>query len=129
MTPNQRLTFKRYVMKKYLRRLAGYFVTIYANWLYRKAVDEAERIHEVRGERIYVASSIEDVRNLVIINRARFRQMKQRLMIPKFYIENLRDGAWYYTADRGEQNALPLQEKEIRRLAFVKHVLHRAGLV
>ena len=116
-------------MKKFSRKLAGYLVTIYANRIYRKAVKEADRVHAERKERIYVASSIEDVRELVIYNRYKFRQIKNRLFIPKFYISNLKDGACYYTADRGEKNGLTEKEKEIRRLAFVKHVLHRAKLL
>ena len=116
-------------MKKFFRRLAGYIVTIYANRIYRKAVAEADKLHEARRERFYVASSIEDVRELVIYNRYKFRQMKNRLFIPKYYISNLKDGAWYYTADRGEQNGLAPVEKEARRLAFVRHVLHRAKLI
>jgi hypothetical protein len=55
--------------------------------------------------------------------------MKSKLFIPKFYIENLKDGAWYYTGDRLEQGCLTPEEKEIRRLAFVRHVLHRAKLI
>lgn len=78
---------------------------------------------------IYVASSIEDVRELVIYNRYKFRQMKYRLFIPKYYIYNLKDGAWYHTADRGGKNGLSPMEKEARRLAFVKHVLHKAKLL
>ena len=116
-------------MKKFFRKLAGYIVTIYANRIYRKAVAEADKLHEARRERFYVASSIEDVRELVIYNRYKFRQMKNRLFIPKYYISNLKDGAWYYTADRGEQNGLTPVEKEARRLAFVRHVLHRAKLI
>lgn len=116
-------------MKKFFRKLAGYIVTIYANRIYRKAVKEADRVHAERKERIYVASSIEDVRELVIYNRYKFRKMKNRLFIPKYYISNLRDGAWYYTADRSEQNGLTPLEKEVRRLAFVRHVLHRAKLI
>ena len=116
-------------MKKFFRRLAGYIVTIYANRIYRKAVKEADRVHEERKERIYVASSIEDVRELVIYNRYKFRQIKNKLFIPKYYISNLKDGAWYYTADRLEKNGLSPEEKEVRRLAFVRHVLHRAKLV
>lgn len=116
-------------MKKFFRKLAGYIVTYYANRIYRKAVKEADRVHAERKERIYVASSIEDVRELVIYNRYKFRQMKNKLFIPKYYISNLKDGAWYYTADRGEQNGLTPEEKEIRRLAFVRHVLHRAKLL
>ena len=116
-------------MKKFFRRIAGYIVTIYANRIYRKAVKQADKIHEERGEMIYVASSIEDVRELVIYNRYKFRKMKHRLFIPKFYISNLRSGAWYPTADRGGKNGLSEAEKEARRLAFVNHVLHRAKLI
>jgi hypothetical protein len=116
-------------MKKFFRKLAGYIVTIYANRIYRKAVKEADKYHEVHRERFYVASSIEDVRELVIYNRYKFRQIKNRLFIPKFYISNLKDGAWYYTGDRLEQGCLTPEEKEIRRLAFVRHVLHRAKLI
>lgn len=116
-------------MKKFFRKIAGYIVTIYANRIYRKAVKEADRVHAERGEMIYVASSIEDVRELVIYNRYKFRQMKKRLFIPKFYISNLKDGAWYFTPDRSGKNGLTEQEKEVRRLAFVQHVLHRAKLV
>lgn len=116
-------------MKKFFRKLAGYIVTIYANRIYRKAVKEAERVHAERGERIYVASSIEDVRELMIYNRQKFRQMKKKLFIPRFYISNLKDGAWYYTADRSGSNGLSVTEKEARRLAFVRHVLHRAKLL
>lgn len=116
-------------MKKFFRRLAGYIVTVYANRIYRKAVKEADRVHAERGEMIYVASSIEDVRELVIYNRYKFRQMKNRLFIPRYYISNLKEGAWYHTADRGGNNGLSEQEKEARRLAFVQHVLHRAKLL
>ena len=104
-------------------------MTYYANRIYRKAVAEADKLHEARRERFYVASSIEDVRELVIYNRYKFRQMKNRLFIPKFYISNLKDGAWYYTGDRLEQGCLTPEEKEVRRLAFVRHVLHRAKLI
>ena len=116
-------------MKKFFRRIAGYIVTVYANRIYRKAVKEADRVHAERGEMIYVASSIEDVKELVIYNRYKFRQMKNRLFIPKLYISNLKDGAWYYTADRSGKNGLTEAEKEARRLAFVNHVLHRAKLL
>ena len=119
-------------MKKLFRRLAGYVVTMYANHIYRKAVKEAEKVHAERKERIYVASSISNVNELILYNRYKFRQMKNKLEIPqgrKYYIDNLKDGAWYYTADRAEKNGLSEIEKEARRLAFVRHVLHRAKLL
>lgn len=117
------------IMKKFFRTLAGYIVTMYANRLYRKAVKAADKRHEIEKETIYVASSIADVRELTTYNRAQFRRVKNRLFIPKFYISNLRSGAWYYTADRGGKGGLSAKEKKARRLAFVRHVLHRAGLL
>lgn len=116
-------------MKKFFKALAGYVVTAYANRIYRRAVKEANMRHKNEKEMIYVASSIEDVRTLMTYNRRQFRMMKNRLFIPKFYISNLKDGAWYHTPDRGEAHGLSPKEKEARRLAFVKHVLHRAKLL
>lgn len=119
-------------MKKFFRRLAGYVVTMYANHIYHKAVKEAEKVHAERKEMIYVASSISNVNELVLYNRYKFRQMKNKLDIPqgrKYFIDNLKDGAWYYTADRAGKNGMTWTEKEKRRLAFVRHVLHRAKLL
>lgn len=116
-------------MKKFFRSIAKYVVTLYANRIYRKAVKVADERHEKEKEMIYVASSMADVRELNTYNRRQFRYMKNRLYIPKHYICNLKNGAWYHTADRGEKNGLSPQEKEIRRLAFVRHLLHRAKLL
>lgn len=116
-------------MRKFFRRIASFIVTIYANRIYRKAVEVADKRHEQEKEMIYVASSLADVRQLTTFNRKQFRIMKSRLFIPKFYISELKGGAWYHTADRGGQRGLTPQEKEIRRLAFVRHVLHRAKLL
>lgn len=116
-------------MKKFFRKIAKFVVALYANRLYRKGVKIADKRHEAEKEMIYLASSMVDISQLVTLNRRQFRYMKRRLFIPKHYICNLKDGAWYHTADRGEQRGLTAQEKEIRRLAFVRHVLHRAKLL
>ena len=116
-------------MKKFFRRMAAYVVTIYANRIYRKAVKIADQRHEKEKEMIYVASSLSDVRVLTTYNRKQFRQIKNRLFIPKHHICNLKSGAWYHTADRGCIRGLSDAEKEARRLAFIKHVLYRAGLL
>ena len=116
-------------MKKFFRKIAGYVVTVYANRIYRKGVKIADKRHEVEKEMIYLASSMLDIRQLITLNRRQFRYMKNRLFIPKHYICNLKNGAWYHTADRAGQRGLTDQEKEIRRLAFVRHILHRAGLL
>lgn len=116
-------------MKKLFKKIARFVVTVYANRIYRKGVKIADKRHETEKEMIYLASSMVDIRQLVTLNRRQFRYMKNRLFIPKHYISNLKNGAWYHTADRGEQRGLTPQEKEIRRLAFVRHVLHRAKLL
>lgn len=116
-------------MKKFFRKIARYVVTIYANRIYRNGVKIADKRHKEEKEMIYLASGMADVRELVTLNRRQFRYMKNRLFIPRFYISNLKEGAWYHTADRGGQRGLTPQEKEARRLAFVRHVLHRAKLL
>ena len=116
-------------MKKFFRKLAACVVTIYANRIYRKAVKIADQRHEKEKEMIYVASSLSDVRVLTTYNRKQFREMKNRLFIPKHHICHLKSGAWYHTADRGCIRGLSKMEKEARRLAFVRHVLDRAALL
>lgn len=116
-------------MKKFFRSIAKYLVTVYANRIYRKAVKVADERHEKEKEMIYVASSLADVRELTTFNRKQFRYIKNKLFIPKYYISNLKAGAWYHTADRAEKNGLSPEEKEMRRLAFVRHLLHRAKLI
>ena len=41
----------------------------------------------------------------------------------------LREGAWYFTPDKAENNGLSAQEKEVRRLAFLREGLRRAKLL
>lgn len=116
-------------MKKFFRKIARYIVTIYANRIYRKGVKIADKRHKTEKEMIYLASSMVDIRELVTLNRRQFRYMKKRLFIPKHFICNLKTGSWYHTADRSGKGGLTEQEKEIRRLAFVRHILHRANLL
>ena len=115
-------------MKKIFRRIAGYFVTVYANKLYRKAVKEADLAHVEKGSRVYVVSSWGDISKLVILDRDNFRRMKRELNL-KDSVSSLMEGAWYYTADRAGKNGLPEADMEARRLAFVRHLLGRAGLI
>lgn len=115
-------------MKKLLRRLSGYIVTIYANRIYRKAVNEADKAHKKLKERIYVVSSWGDISHLVVLNRGQFRKMK-RALNAKGNISDLIEGAWYFTADRADKGGMSAKDKEVRRLAFVRHLLERAKLV
>lgn len=115
-------------MKKIFKRIAGYFVTIYANKLYCKAVNAADLAHAERGGRIYVVSDLQDVSKLVVLDVNRFREMK-KVLKTKDSLHDLKQGAWYYTADIAEKNPLPEADREARRLAFVRHLLDRAGLI
>ena len=47
-------------MKKFLRKIARYVVTVYANRIYRKGVKIADKRHEVEKEMIYMASTMLD---------------------------------------------------------------------
>lgn len=119
-------------IKGFTRRLAIYFVTIYANRIYRRAVESADKRHEELGETIYVANGVANAKILRTYTRAEFRRVKRLMHIyksDKFTIPEFRKGCWYHTPDRSEKNALSPQEKELRRLAFVKLLLMNAKLV
>lgn len=116
-------------MKKILRKASGWLVTIYANRTFKKAVKTAEEAHAKLGERIYVVSSFSDISELVVLNRDTFRKMKKMYNLRHTDLSSLMEGAWYYTADRAGKNGLPAKEKEVRRLAFVRHMLMRAKLL
>lgn len=103
-------------------------MTIYANKLYAKAVKQADKSHSELGERIYVVSSWGDISHLVVLNRDKFRDMKRALNLQGQKISDLMEGAWYYTPDRSGKHGLTNKEKEIRRLAFVRHILLKAKL-
>lgn len=115
-------------MKKFFKRIAGYLVTAYANRLYRKAVKEADLAHIEKGERIYVVSGYQDISKLIVLDRDNFRRMRKSLGI-KDSFDVLKKGAWYYTAYANEKGSMPEADREARRLAFVRHLLGRAGLI
>ena len=128
MTLTRLHIFKLLIMKKFFRKLAGKIVTIYANRLYTKAVKEADRVHNKLKERIYIVSSWGDISELVVLNRNTFRKMKRTFSIQD-NMTSLMEGAWYYTADRAEKNGLSEQDKEARRLSFIRHLLAKAKLL
>ena len=115
-------------MKKFFKKLAGYLVTIYANRTFRKAIKEADAVHEQLKERIYVVSSLTDISQLIILNREKFRLMKRALNLKDHNIDKLAEGAWYYTPDRSGKGGLTERQLEVRRLSFVRHMLVRAKL-
>jgi hypothetical protein len=113
--------------KKTFKRLAGYLVAIYANRLYKKAVQKADAAYTKTRGRNYVVSGFNDVSKLLVINREEFRAAKKTFNLQGHDISKLKQGAWYYTMDRSGEG-MSEKDKEIRRLAFIRHMLKRAKL-
>lgn len=117
-------------MKKFIRKMALYVATAYANRIYRKAVKAAELRHQQEQQMIYVASDPIDSSILRTYNRQEFRNVKRILKkTTDFNISILKAGCWYHTANKIGADALSEREKEIRRLAFVKTRLLAAKLI
>lgn len=115
-------------MRKFLKKLAGYVVTAYANRLYRKAVKIADKRHKEEGTMIYVISSFYNPSYLVTYNRRQFRAAKEFLKLRSEKIASMKAGSWYYTPDAIGRNGISDKDREARRLAFVSMILTRAKL-
>ncbi len=125
-------------MKKYFKRLAAFFVTAYANRLFKQAVKFAEQRHEVEGLMMYVITDPGDPKKLVVIDALQFLELRHRLGISSkdLPIHELRGHCWYRTGKliykgpkKGfDKDRLSAAEIEIRRLAFARELLTRAGL-
>lgn len=119
-------------IKAFFRRMAIYVVTAYANRLYRKAVEAADKRHAEEKATIYVANGAVDASVLRTYNRKEFRQAKNILGIygnKHYNLAAFKKAAWYYTPNGEEKEAISNRDKELRRLAFVKFVLKNAKLV
>ena len=119
-------------IKRVIRRMAIYVVTVYANRIYRKAVEAAEKRHEVEKETIYVSNGAINPSVLRTYNRKEFRRAKRILRIydnNAYNIAALKASAWYHTANRDGKDGMTERNKELRRLAFVKSLLRNAKLV
>lgn len=115
-----------------IRRMAIYVVTVYANRIYRKAVEAAEKRHAEEKTMIYVANGTIDASVLRTYNRKEFRKVKRALKIydsRAYNLVALKQSSWYHTANREGKEGLTPRAKELRRLAFVKFVLRNAKLV
>lgn len=119
-------------IRAFFRRMAIYVVTVYANRIYRKAVEAAEERHKKEGETIYVSNGAINASSLVTYNRKEFRRAKRILKIydSKHYnMYALKQASWYHTANRDEKDGMTAKNKELRRLAFIKTLLQQAKLV
>lgn len=123
------------MIKKLFRRPAIILVTLWSRWAYNKGVRAAEeRWKNTPAEHrctIYLAANSFRPDRLVTYDKMQFKLEKRvfgyhaRLLT----MNTLKNGCYYYTADRYGHNRIPDKEKEIRRRAFIKERLQIAGLV
>ena len=119
-------------IKAFIRRMAIYVVTAYANRIYKKAVIAADERHAKEKETIYVSNGAINASSLVTYNRKEFRRAKRILRVydnKQYNIAALKSASWYYTPNREEKDGMTERSKELRRLAFVKNLLRQAKLL
>ena len=120
-------------MKKFFRRvyrkIGVFFVTAYANRIYRNRVKDADRLHKEYKWRMYVCMPFGG-RDLIVMDRKGFRAAKriQHIYDPTMSTDTLANGSFYYTGDRAENGVLSPKEIELRRLAFIHYMLVRSKL-
>lgn len=119
------------IMKRLFTNIARLFVVSYARRILRRRISLADKLHKEKKTRYYVAYDLDMSKDLIVINRKGFRGLKRLYKIydPSISTLNLKDGAYYYTADAAEKDALHPIEQESRKIAFINLMLERAGLV
>lgn len=129
-------------MKKYFRKIAARLVTWYYNRMYIKGVAACDKLHAEKRLAYYLIDwpDRKGKRVLKPLNRRGFRNLKHwsqefyfgvdmKYWSKDYNMSVLRKGAWYFTPDRAEKDGMSAQEKEIRRLAFIREGLRRANLL
>lgn len=129
-------------MKKYLRTIAARLVTWYYRRMYDKGVRACDRLHAEKKWAYYLIDwpDASGRRVLKPLNRRGFRNLKHwaqgfyfgvdmKYWSKDYNMSTLRKGAWYYTADREGKDGMDANEKEVRRLAFLREGLRRANLL
>lgn len=117
--------------KRLFRKPAIILVTIWAKRTYEQGVRAAEERHRKEKKTVYLAAATFRPDHLVTYTREEFRSQKKvfgfhaRLLT----VNTLREGCYYYTADKYERNGMRKRDKEIRRQAFIKERLTLARLI
>lgn len=118
-------------MKKLFRRLAILVVTIWANYIYKTAVAQADARYRREHTMIYVASKNFQPDYLTTYDRNRFKAEKEvfgyaaRLLT----LQTLKIGCYYHTPDKAGNQAMSERDKEVRRQFFIRERLHKAKLI
>lgn len=123
------------IFKKIARKISVLLVTIWAKRTWRIGVEAAERRWKqtppAQRRTIYLAANSFRPDHLVTYDKPQFKLEKHvygyqaRLLT----MNRLRQGCYYYTADKYGNNGMTDEEKEIRRRAFIKQRLRMAGLI
>lgn len=119
------------VFRRFLRKLARYVVTAYANIIYRQAVKNADIRYKQEQKMIYVVEDMFHPGRLTTYDRARFKREKQIIGTPARLMtcNTLKMRSFYHTPDTAGNQAMTRREKETARLAFVRDRLKAAKLV
>lgn len=121
--------------KKPFRRIAILFVTLWARRAYQQGVRAAEmRWKQTPVEyrkTIYLAANSFRPDHLVTYDKPQFKMEKRAYGVQArlLTMNSLRQGSYYYTADKYGNNGMTPEEKEIRRQAFIKQRLRMAKLI
>ena len=117
--------------KKFFRRIAVFFVTLWAKYVYWQGVVAAEERHRKKGCAIYLASDSFRPDHLVTYDKAQFKTEKRvyGMSARLLTMNTLRRECWYYTAGHPGQEPMTPRDKEVRRRAFIKERLALAGLI
>ena len=118
-------------LRKLFRRPAIILVTQWAKIAYKQGVDAAERRHQLEGRTIYLAKDNFHPDHLRTYNKPQFKAEKwvygyhARLLT----MNTLKNGCYYYTADKYGNNGMTAREREVRRRFFIKERLQKAKLI
>lgn len=129
-------------MKKFFRNIAAKLVTWYYRRMYQKGVQACDKLHAEKKWAYYLIDWPDKKGRRVLqpLNRRGFRNLKHwaqgfyfgvdmQYWSKDYNMTTLRAGAWYYTPDRAEKDGITPEEKEVRRLAFLREGLRRAKLL
>lgn len=126
------------LIKRIFRRPAIFFVSLWANRIYKKGIKAAEerRLSEMKRQEknncmVYLACDSFHPDRLVTYTKRQFKVEKRvygtaaRLLT----MNTLKRGCYYHTADKWGNGGLDARETEVRRRAFIKERLRLAKLV
>lgn len=118
-------------MRKYFRKITRRIVAIYANRIYRQAVELAERRHRNDSKtRYFVISDPRNQRKLMVLSTEEFIAIRKRMGLSSAQcpVSMLTAGCWYMTANANSKGRMDAGEVMKRKYAFVLDLQRLAGL-